>query len=573
MFKFISENKMQLLLLFVAPVVLYYKSLFYEFSPMDEQWLIVRRIDLLKDWSNVLASFSEPVGEIYYRPLLNISFIIDAHTGNLNPFFFHLTNLILHVVCVFLVYVLLISLYVERLPALLFSLFFALHPSLVHAVVWVPGRNDILLALFALLSLLALINYTQKGKFSFLTLHFLFFALALLTKETAIVLFVIFAFWLYIKYGINKVFFICLGIWILMSVILYLLKLNVTTFSLSFGKGFGVTLWNSILGFLIFIGKLIFPIKQSIAPTIRNSSALAGLITIGLIVLMYFKFGVKDKRIALLGVLLFFVCLALPVWYGATSTLGEHYEHRMYLPFIGSVLFLSQLKINFNLSILKYAVFAGIALLGFKTFLRMSTYKTAFSFADEGTKHCPEYYLFHFFKGDMLYKQQDYYGAIECYNKSIELQPKRPSSLTNRANAYAALGNKEKALADLNLAYSISPQPEVLINRFYTHYRFGELEKADIDLRLLKDIYGEDYSPDIPAEATKQMIKNRMEAFTELIQKQPNRGILYVNRAKAYIELRKGYEALADLKKACELEPNNADFKRYYDELNSSFPH
>jgi hypothetical protein len=45
-----------------------------------------------------------------------------------------------------------------------------------------------------------------------------------------------------------------------------------------------------------------------------------------------------------------------------------------------------------------------------------------------------------------------------------------------------------------------------------------------------------------------------------------------VNRAKLYLDIRQGEKALADLKKAVELDPNNADFHRYYDELARSFP-
>jgi hypothetical protein len=40
-----------------------------------------------------------------------------------------------------------------------------------------------------------------------------------------------------------------------------------------------------------------------------------------------------------------------------------------------------------------------------------------------------------------------------------------------------------------------------------------------------------------------------------------------------YLNMRMGKEALADLKKACELEPNNAGFKGYFNELNNSLPH
>src|SRR5437879_296672 len=70
--------------------------------------------------------------------------------------------------------------------AFLSALIFVVHPVLTQAVVWIPGRNDSLLAVFGLLSILCFIKYAEEGKLSQLLLHFLFLIISLLTKETAI---------------------------------------------------------------------------------------------------------------------------------------------------------------------------------------------------------------------------------------------------------------------------------------------------------------------------------------------------------------------------------------------------
>jgi hypothetical protein len=65
--------------------------------------------------------------------------------------------------------------------ALAAALVFAVHPALASAVAWIPGRNDTLLAVMGLASWLLL----RKKKW---VAHLVFFALAVMTKETALVL-------------------------------------------------------------------------------------------------------------------------------------------------------------------------------------------------------------------------------------------------------------------------------------------------------------------------------------------------------------------------------------------------
>jgi predicted Zn-dependent protease len=70
-----------------------------------------------------------------------------------------------------------------------------------------------------------------------------------------------------------------------------------------------------------------------------------------------------------------------------------------------------------------------------------------------------------------------------------------------------------------------------------------------------------------------QMKMSQITALNNMIATEPNNALLYVNRAKFFMDNRMGKEALADLKKACDLEPENKMYKSYFNELNSSFPH
>ena len=93
-----------------------------------------------------------------YQPLTILTFAIEYHFFKLNPFPYHLTNLILHLLNILLVYLLIFRLSKKHFIAIFVCLFFALHPTRVESVAWITERKDVL---FASLYLLGLIQYLR----------------------------------------------------------------------------------------------------------------------------------------------------------------------------------------------------------------------------------------------------------------------------------------------------------------------------------------------------------------------------------------------------------------------------
>jgi len=101
----------------------------------------------------------------HYQPLSWVTLGLDFLLWGMNPFGYHLTNLLLHAVNAVLFYFLtyrLLSLAVAatisqelslRISAGLATLFFAIHPLRVESVAWATERRDILSALFFLLTI------------------------------------------------------------------------------------------------------------------------------------------------------------------------------------------------------------------------------------------------------------------------------------------------------------------------------------------------------------------------------------------------------------------------------------
>jgi Flp pilus assembly protein TadD len=126
----------------------------------------------------------------YYQPLTMISLMLDYAAGgrenNLLPF--HRTSLILHILNTILVILLLYLLFDQPLIAASLGLLFGVHPLTVEPLCWVSDRKTLLSTFFALGSLVLYVNYTRKNKRVFCLGSLLTYALALMSKPTAVML-------------------------------------------------------------------------------------------------------------------------------------------------------------------------------------------------------------------------------------------------------------------------------------------------------------------------------------------------------------------------------------------------
>jgi len=295
--------------------------------------------------------------------------------------------------------------------------------------------------------------------------------------------------------------------------------------------------------------------------------------------------GVKQRFVALLGLSIFIGMLIIPVWVGASSQTHEHYEHRLYLSLVGLLLFVSQLNIKTESSLFNYVIFSIIVLFALKTLARSHVYKNKQSFINEGLKESPDNYIFNSKKAEYLFTENKYSESLIYFDKALLIRPKQVDLLINRANVYVALGNKEKAFADFNKAIELdSDNIESIINRCVAYNQFGDIEQAMLDIAKAKKINPNKVPTQLEADISAKWIKENARflnpkiitnkqlgiALNQQIQANAGSANLYIARAQLYIENHLDTDALMDLKKACELEPTNAVFKRYYMELNES---
>ncbi|MCX6797809.1 MAG: tetratricopeptide repeat protein [Candidatus Falkowbacteria bacterium] len=178
-------------LLLLLGVILYSQTLFFDFSYLDDNNLILDNAQILSK-ANLGDIFSNDVffsnQKFYYRPIMTLSLWVDFKLMEALPFWYHLSNIIFHVISAGLLFIFLQRLRLRRTLAWWASVVFLVHPVLSSAVAWVPGRNDILLTIFILASWLFFEAWLRRETWGAWLGHALFFALALFTKETAIFL-------------------------------------------------------------------------------------------------------------------------------------------------------------------------------------------------------------------------------------------------------------------------------------------------------------------------------------------------------------------------------------------------
>ena len=94
-----------LVLLVIVPAVLYFRVVNFEFTMLDDAEIIVTHYDKIGSLLNIKDAFTHDAimsdrGESFYRPMQTISFMLDAQIGGKEPWIYHLTNLLLHILIV-----------------------------------------------------------------------------------------------------------------------------------------------------------------------------------------------------------------------------------------------------------------------------------------------------------------------------------------------------------------------------------------------------------------------------------------------------------------------------------------
>lgn len=126
--------------------------------------------------------------EATWQPLVWLSYMADYEVYGLRAAGFHLTNLLLHVANVLLLFLVLRRMTGSAWRSAFVAALFAVHPLRVESVAWIAERKDVLSALFWMLSMGAYTLYGERPGWKRYIPVFVFMALGLMAKPTLVTL-------------------------------------------------------------------------------------------------------------------------------------------------------------------------------------------------------------------------------------------------------------------------------------------------------------------------------------------------------------------------------------------------
>ncbi len=468
---FRNNTVFHLAIIILLPVLIYIQSLKFDYTNFDDNGLIKDKIETVKNIRNIDTTFKtdafwNKTGD-FYRPVQNISFMLDAQVSGEKLWMFHITNLLIHILTCISFYYFLQFLQLKKYTAFVIALLFAVHPLFASGVGWIPSRGDILIGLFGLQLFLTFGLYYRTGKIVYMVLHILLFCITVFTKETTVLFPVFFIYYYFLilkeRFSLRKALPFAIG-WTASIVIFYILRKNVVAASGATADVLGIIPFfknNQVIPTII--GKLFIPFNLSTFPLYNNASTITGLLF--LLVLLYLTFEYsKEKRWAALMGLLWFLLFAIPptIYRLENADVFFNYlEHRTYLPMIGIFIIigfflddhLASSSFNQKFAWVYIPVIAIFSVLAWR---HCADYKDTFAIrARAAMLDNPSALAAR--AGEWLTKK-DTTLAMADINKAIELNPQDAGMYLLRAKIMARLQNHEAAEQDFTLALNLMPR-------------------------------------------------------------------------------------------------------------------
>ncbi len=434
------------------------------FTNWDDNIYITEN-SLIRNFSleNIKQWFSESFQGLY-QPLVLASLTADYAINGLDPFWFHLTNLLLHIINTLLVFTFIRKLLNSESMGLLVMLLFGLHPLHVESVAWVTERKDVLYSFFFLLSLNLYTRYYLKNKLSHYWLSFVFFILALLSKVSAVTLpLTLLLVDFYFKRDL-----LCRRVIVEKSPFL-LAALGFGILNIAMHHEFGslanysnfsepVRFFLAPTGLMYFLVKTLWPwtlsVYNPLPVEITNAIIIENTIYFILLVSLIILVIKLKQRTITLGALFFIITIGLfMVPPGEPVIASERYS---YISSIGLFIIIAfgfqNLTNRFKSRYFRTAIVSLLTLwivfLGIKTNDYAKVWRNSLTLWDHVIRVRGESFLALLVRGNAYVENRELPAALSDYNRSIELNPNYYKTYDRRGHAYLLMEDYPAAIKD-----------------------------------------------------------------------------------------------------------------------------
>ena len=448
-------------LLVAAVLALYGRTTVFGFSYVDDDRLIADNQAFLTGPGALREAFGRPYfGEhasdhAYFRPLVTVTFVLDAWRVGAHAGGYHATNVALHAVAVVALLLLLRALDFRGGTAFFGALAFAVHPALTESVAWIPGRTDLLAGLFSIGSLWCWVRAERGAGPAWRVVCLALWFCALLSKESALVLPFVFAAQrvLWQRRALSSLREPRLWLAITGVLAVYL-GLRMRALSGTEGDGYSmVTVLSNLPTLIAGLGKLFLPLELAVLATVASTPIWPGLAALPL---LYAAWKLEPERRSELGFGVVALGLALAPGLPASGVLLL--ESRLYFAgalFVIVVLEAFDLVINERSRPVVGIIVA--VLLVTKSYPYTDDFRDRRSFAEAAVKKSPDLALAHRNLGIAKQLEGDVEGALASYELSLARDETEPVVHNNVAVILMSRGELEMAERHLRRELELNP--------------------------------------------------------------------------------------------------------------------
>lgn len=465
-------------LISLLAIILYIPTLRFELTYLDDNvWILDYHWYLknIANWSNFFTQ-QDLITGFFYRPILNLTFMFNAVISGQNLAGYRIFNLALHVVNIVLVYFLLNRFSFDKAKTYFLTLAFAVHPALVSSVVWIPGRTDSLLGTFIFLSFINFLSYLEKRSWVNLLGHLIFLFLALLTKETAAALFLLAAIYIRLEKGWKGFDRHLLTGWVVVGLFWLALRLHALEHAIAMNKKFVLTsLFQNMPGFISYFGKVFFPVNLSVVPNLRDLSLWPGFIILLAISDWVFLSKNRKNSFVIFGCLWFVLFIFPSLIYSFIL-----HEYRLYVPMVGLLILLTQLKWPKDKYISWTAGCAVTMLFLMFSYFHTQHFKDRMTYWKNAVKTSPHLPLAHRNLGAMYHLENKLDLAKPCYEEALRLNPVEYMAHNNLGLIALSQGDLKKAEEEFLSEVRVNPvYDNVYYNLGVLYARQGRHREAE----------------------------------------------------------------------------------------------
>jgi Flp pilus assembly protein TadD len=509
----------------------------------------------------------------FWDPLTTLSHMLDVEMFGLHPTGHHLTNVLLHMTSVCLLFLVLQRMTGKLWRSAFVAAVFAIHPLRVESVAWVSERKDVLSGVFFMLALGAYERYANNPpKLARYLLVLLCFALGLMSKVMLVTLpfvLLLLDFWPLNRFAqpapaAHET--APAGWWTRLSVPARLLLEKIPLLALSLAAGsvtvltqnrvhavislavfpFGWRLANALVSPVVYIRQMFYPAGLEVfypfpsrgVPLWTWVPASAFLASVSALAVF-----LRRERPYLLVGWLWYLVMLLPVIGLLQAGAQAHADRYTYLPQIGLYMALTWTAAELGADwpnrrrVFGLAAIVVIAALGAVAHVQASYWRNSESLWNHTLACEPDNVLAHYDLGmTMIDSGRNAEGMVE-FQRALRIQPDYPDARNNLGYIFFQQGKVDEAMAQYNLVLKSHPDNPL------AHYSLGL------------------------ALAQKGRLDEAIAHLEKALAVLPDDAKIRNNLATAYLEKRRVDDAMAQYRQALTIEPDSVLIRNNFGHL------